>query len=54
MANYTQVQYKCSYCGTTTTRSVSAGRPNPGNCTRKPKTKDGKYKPHSWVINKKW
>lgn len=54
MANYKQVQYKCSYCGAMTTRSATAGRPDPGTCPRKGKTKDGRTKPHSWVINRKW
>lgn len=48
------VEYICSYCGTKATRSVTAGRPMPGNCLRKPKTKDDRYKPHSWTISRKW
>ena len=48
------VDYKCSWCGMTQTKSVNSGRPAPGNCPRKPKFKDGKYKPHTWVINKKY
>ena len=47
------IEYKCSYCGQTETRSPAAGRPNPGNCCRKPVDKNGAYKPHSWVINRK-
>jgi hypothetical protein len=41
-------RFQCTWCGTTT--SVNPGsRPHPGNCPRKPRTKDGKYKPHTWV-----
>lgn len=47
------IEYKCSYCGQTATRSATAGRPEPGNCYRKPADKNGKHKPHSWVINRK-
>ena len=47
------IEYKCSYCGQTATRSAAAGRPEPGNCYRKPTDKSGKHKPHSWVINRK-
>jgi hypothetical protein len=42
------VKYQCTYCGTTSIQN-QGNRPLPGNCSRKPKTKDGKYKPHSWV-----
>ena len=45
-----QVTWVCTWCGT---RAYTNGtRPLPGNCPRKPKTKDGKYKPHTWVKNK--
>lgn len=44
-------EWKCTWCGTT--KLCSIGRPNPGNCPRKGKTKDGKPKPHTWVINRK-
>lgn len=50
-----RVEYKCTYCGKTTPPRLSTqGRPEPGVCTRKGKTKDGQTKPHSWVINRKW
>ena len=42
------VKWQCTYCGTQTSQSQGI-RPQPGNCMRKPKTKDGKYKPHTWV-----
>jgi len=42
------VRWQCSYCGTQTTPATGS-RPAPGNCYKKPKTKDGKYKPHTWV-----
>ena len=51
---YKWVEYMCSYCGTKTTRSIANGRPMPGNCTRKPKTKDGRCKPHSWTVSRRW
>lgn len=50
---YTRIEYKCSYCGANQSRSATAGRPDPGNCPRKPKDKNGRSKPHSWVVNKK-
>jgi hypothetical protein len=39
-------RFKCTWCGAS---ASSYTRPYPGNCSRKPKTKDGKYKPHTWV-----
>ncbi len=48
------VEYKCSYCGATITRATNAGRPMPGVCPRKGKTRDGRTKPHTWVINRKF
>jgi len=54
MANDKQVEYKCSYCGKTVKKYQSTGRPEPGTCPRKGKTKDGRTKPHSWVINRKF
>ena len=44
------VEYKCSYCGATITRATNAGRPMPGVCPRKGKTRDGRTKPHTRVI----
>ena len=38
-------EYICSYCGTKTLRSIMSGRPAPGNCTRKPKLKNGNSRP---------
>lgn len=49
-----RIEYMCRYCGTKVTRYTTAGRPMPGNCARKPKTKDGKMQPHTWVINRKF
>ena len=54
MATYKSVEYMCSYCGIKTTRSAISGRPSPGECSKKGKTREGKSKPHSWVINKKY
>lgn len=48
-----RTEYICSYCGRRCVRLASQGRPAPGNCTRKEKTKDGKMKPHTWVFNRK-
>lgn len=48
------VEYKCSWCGRTMTRSITQGRPDPGSCPRKAKTRDGHAKPHTWVINRKY
>ena len=42
-------EFQCSYCGMRVTRSITAGRPTPGTCPRKGKTRDGRTKPHSWV-----
>ena len=40
------VRYTCTWCGAV---RMSQVRPAPGNCPRKPKMKDGKMKPHTWV-----
>lgn len=48
-----RTEYICSYCGRRCVRLASQGRPAPGNCMRKEKTKDGKMKPHTWVFNRK-
>lgn len=50
----TKVEYMCSWCGTKISRKITMGKPVPGNCPRKPKTRDGKPKPHTWVINRKY
>ena len=50
----TRVEYVCTWCGSKSTRSASAGRPMPGNCARKPKDSNGRPKPHTWVINRKF
>ena len=42
------IEYKCTYCGKTITKGGTAGRPDPGTCSRKTGNK-----PHSWVINRK-
>ena len=44
------IEWKCTWCGMTKIRSI--GRPDPGNCPRKGKTKDGRPKPHTWVKNR--
>lgn len=50
----TTVEYICSYCGIRVTRGALMGRPQPGICPRKGKTSDGKPKPHSWRVNRKF
>jgi len=52
MATAKQVEYMCSYCGKKITRSASMGRPQPGQCPRKGTTRDGRPKPHTWVVNR--
>lgn len=49
-----RTEYMCSFCGLKTSMLSSQGRPQPGSCSKKGKTKDGKSKPHSWVINRKY
>ena len=48
------VEYMCSWCGAKAVTHVSAGRPNPGHCPRKPKMANGMMKPHTWVIKRKF
>lgn len=50
----TRIEYMCSYCGIKQTKAANAGRPMPGTCSKKGKTRDGKSKPHSWVVNRKF
>ena len=49
LMEYKFIEYMCSYCGRKETRSVNAGRPKPGTCSRK-----GPNKPHSWRTNRKY
>lgn len=42
------VRWQCTYCGMIVNRQKGI-RPQPGTCSRKGKTKDGRTKPHSWV-----
>jgi len=42
------LRWQCTYCGASST-TPKGQRPQPGSCSRKGKTKDGKTKPHSWV-----
>ena len=50
----TKIEYMCSYCGIKQTRPILMGKPQPGTCSRKGKTADGRTKPHTWVINRKY
>lgn len=54
MAPMKRVEYMCTYCGKKETRSDIGGRPSPGQCPRKPKNANGKPRPHTWVINRKY
>ena len=47
-----KVEYMCTYCGQKTIRSESIGRPQPGNCARRPRDASGKPGPHRWVKNR--
>lgn len=49
----TTVEYVCTWCGMKVMRAATAGRPMPGCCTRKPKSRNGMTKPHTWVINRR-
>lgn len=46
-------EYICSFCGRKVQRTRGEGRPQPGNCPRKPRDKDGNMKPHTWRINRR-
>lgn len=46
-------EYICTYCGQKVQKTRGEGRPLPGNCSRKPRDKDGNMKPHTWRINRK-
>jgi len=48
------VEYMCSYCGKKVVKNIKSGRPDPGTCPRKGKTKTGKTSPHSWRVNRKF
>lgn len=48
------IEYICTWCGKREAKSQMSGRPSPGTCPRKPKSRDGQSKPHTWVINKKF
>ena len=43
--------YMCSWCGATQLRAAYQGRPEPGNCPRKPPMRNGNPKPHTWVVH---
>lgn len=49
-----RIQYMCRYCGRKETLNVKSGRPMPGVCPRKGKTRDGRTQPHTWVINRRY
>ena len=51
---FVNVEYMCRWCGGKSVRPRTAGRPLPGNCSRRPRNRLGKPQPHSWVINRKF
>ena len=48
------IEYVCTWCGEHKLLGKIYGRPAPGICPRKPKSRDGQSKPHTWVINRKF
>lgn len=48
-----RVEYLCTWCGRKIIIASRYGRPEPGNCPRKPRNTDGKMKPHTWAVNRK-
>lgn len=48
------IEYMCRYCGQRIRKSSTQGRPNPGACPKKGKTRDGRTQPHTWIINRKF
>ena len=48
------VEYTCSHCGAKSQRHEGTGKPSPGTCSRRGRTRDGRTKPHVWVINRKF
>lgn len=43
------IEYMCSYCGRKERKTVNSVKPQPGTCTKKGKTRDGRTRPHTWV-----
>lgn len=50
---YKAIEYICTWCGTKSLRALNAGRPSPGDCPRRPKSKGGNPSPHVWRVNRK-
>ena len=48
-----RTEYMCSWCGERIIRFSSVGKPLPGDCPRR-KMANGTYKPHVWVVNRKF
>ena len=46
---YRIVEYQCKFCGIKKTMGVGNGKPGPGRCQRR-----HAWRPHSWVVNRKW
>lgn len=53
MLEQKKIEYMCTWCGKRAIKMAAAGRPEPGTCPKKGTTRDGKGKPHTWVINRK-
>lgn len=47
------IEYMCRFCGRKVVRGALTGKPQPGNCPRKPKVA-GRMQPHSWSVNRKF
>lgn len=54
MADAKKIEYMCSWCGKREIRFAIMGRPSPGSCSRKTKTRDGKMRPHTWVVSRRF
>lgn len=48
-----RIEYMCRYCGHKYTMAQTAGRPHPGICPARGKTRLGLSQPHVWIINRK-
>lgn len=42
-------EFMCTHCGKRVLVSPVVGRPQPGNCPRRPKYSNGQPQPHRWI-----
>ena len=49
-----KIEYMCRWCGRKEVRPENMGKPMPGTCPKRAKTRDGKSMPHSWTVNRKY